>query len=116
MGAYLVHPSIKVKAKAGKQVHDSFSLKLVTLTYLIRPALRLDTPSFTSHPMADQATKRPMEESLEVVPTHPRFCAMLRWDREGSSAAPPPESQSRLLAISDDNNGGWMMSSCWWSS
>jgi hypothetical protein len=34
-GAYLAHPSIKAKAKAGKQVHDSFSLKLITLTYLL---------------------------------------------------------------------------------
>jgi hypothetical protein len=34
-GAYLTHPSIKVEAKAGKQVHDSFSLKLITLTYLL---------------------------------------------------------------------------------
>ena len=35
MGAYLAHPSIKAEAKAGKQVHDSFSLKLITLTYLL---------------------------------------------------------------------------------
>jgi hypothetical protein len=34
MEAYLTHPSIKVQAKAGKQVHDSFS-KLITLTYLL---------------------------------------------------------------------------------
>jgi hypothetical protein len=34
-GVYLAHPSIKAKAKAGKQVHNSFSLKLVTLTYLL---------------------------------------------------------------------------------
>ena len=33
-GTYLAHPSIKAEAKAGKQVHDSFS-KLVTLTYLL---------------------------------------------------------------------------------
>jgi hypothetical protein len=33
-GAYLAHPSIKAEAKAGKQLHDSFS-KLVTLTYLL---------------------------------------------------------------------------------
>ena len=84
--------------------------------YLLCPALRLNTPSFTSHPMADQATKRLMEESSEVVPTHPRFRAMLRRDGEGSSAAPPPESQSSLLAISDEDDGGQMMSSCWWSS
>jgi hypothetical protein len=54
--------------------------------------LRLDTPPFRSHPMVDRATKRPMEESPEVVPTYPRIRAMLRWDREGSSAVPPPES------------------------
>jgi hypothetical protein len=35
MGAYLAHPSIKAEAKARKQVHDSFSLKLITLTYLL---------------------------------------------------------------------------------
>ena len=29
-GAYLGHPSIKAEAKAGKQVHDSFSLKLLS--------------------------------------------------------------------------------------
>ena len=34
MGTYLAHPSIKVEAKVGKQVHHSFS-KLVTLTYLL---------------------------------------------------------------------------------
>jgi hypothetical protein len=34
-GAYLAHPSIKAEAKAKKQVHDSFYLKLVTLTYLL---------------------------------------------------------------------------------
>jgi hypothetical protein len=34
-GIYLAHPSIKAKAKAGKRVHDSFSLKLITLTYLL---------------------------------------------------------------------------------
>ena len=33
-GAYLAHPSIKVEAKAGKQVHDSFS-KLVIVSYLL---------------------------------------------------------------------------------
>ena len=77
MGAYLAHPSIKAEAKAGKQVHDSISLKLVTLTifsfYLLHPVLRLDTPSFTSHPMADRAMKRPMEESPKVVPARPCF-------------------------------------------
>ena len=30
MGAYLTHPSIKAEAKARKQVHDSFSLKLLS--------------------------------------------------------------------------------------
>ena len=29
-GAYLAHPSIKAEAKAGKQVHDLFSLKLLS--------------------------------------------------------------------------------------
>ena len=29
-GAYLTHPSIKAEAKARKQVHDSFSLKLLS--------------------------------------------------------------------------------------
>jgi hypothetical protein len=47
-GAYLAHPSIKVKAKARNQVHDSFSLKLVTLNYLSSRSIffvrhRLDT-------------------------------------------------------------------------
>ena len=56
--------------------------------------------------MVDQATKRPMEESLEVVPAHPRFHAMLRQDREGSLAAPPLESRSPLLAISNDGDEG----------
>jgi hypothetical protein len=48
MGAYLAHPSIKAKAKARNQVHDSFSLKLVTLNYLSSRSIffvrhRLDT-------------------------------------------------------------------------
>jgi hypothetical protein len=30
MGTYLTHPSIKADAKAGKQVHNSFSLKLLS--------------------------------------------------------------------------------------
>ena len=54
--------------------------------------------------MADRAKKRPMEESLEVVPTRPRFRAMLRWDREGSSVVPPSERRSSLPVISDDDN------------
>ena len=73
--------------------------------YLLRLALRLGTPSFTSHPMADRAKKRPMEESPEVVPAHPHFRAILRWDGEGSSATSPLESRSPLLAISDDDGG-----------
>jgi hypothetical protein len=67
-GAYFIHPSIKAEAKAGKQVHDSFlnSLHLPIFSfYLRRPALRLDTPSFRSHPMVDQGMKRPMEEPSE---------------------------------------------------
>jgi len=56
--------------------------------------------------MVDWAMKRPMEESPEVVPAHPRIHAMLRSDGKGSSAAPPPESRSPLLAISDDDDGG----------
>jgi len=32
-GAYLVHPSIKAEAKAGKQLHDSFSLKLLSSSF-----------------------------------------------------------------------------------
>jgi hypothetical protein len=99
MGAYLAHPSIKAEAKARKQVNDSFSLKHVTLTrvaifsfYLHRLVLRLDTTSFTSHPMANRAMKRPMEDSPEVVPAATRFHVMLRWDREGTSVAMPPES------------------------
>ena len=43
-GAYLAHPSIKVEAKAGKQVYDSFSLKLVTLTYLLILSSSSGTP------------------------------------------------------------------------
>ena len=73
--------------------------------YLLRPALGLDTPSFMSHPMADQAIKRLVEESPEVVPTRPRIRAMLRWDGEGSSAAPPPESRSPLSSISCGDDG-----------
>jgi hypothetical protein len=80
MGAYLAHPSIKAKAKAGKQVHDFF-LNLLHLPifsfYLLRSALHLDTPSFRSHPMVDWATKCPMEESPKVVPARPRIRAML---------------------------------------
>ena len=74
--------------------------------YLLRLALRLDTPSFTSNPMVDRAMKRPMEESSEVVPARPRFHAMLRRDEESSSVVPPPKSRSPLLAISDDDDGG----------
>jgi hypothetical protein len=108
--AYLAHPSIKAEAKAGKQVHtipflNSLHLPVFSF-YLLRSALRLDTPSFISHPMADQAMKHPMEESLEVVPARPSIRAMLRRDREGSSAAPPPESQSPLLAISSNDDVG----------
>jgi hypothetical protein len=82
MGTYLAHPSIKAEAKAGSKytipfVSNSLHLPIFSF-YLLRPALCLDTPSFTSHPMVDQATKRPMEESLEVVPARPRFRAMLR--------------------------------------
>ena len=33
MGAYLAHPSINAEAKAGKQVHDSFSLKLLSSSF-----------------------------------------------------------------------------------
>jgi hypothetical protein len=73
MGAHLAHPSIKVEAKAGKQVHDCF----LNSFYLLRPVLHLDTPSFRSHLMVDQATKHPMEESLEVVPTYARIHEML---------------------------------------
>ena len=76
-GAYLAHCSIKAKAQTRKQIHDSF-LNSIFSFYLLRPVLRLDTPSFRSHPMADQATKRQMEESPEVVPARPRFCVMLR--------------------------------------
>jgi hypothetical protein len=35
MNAYLTYPSIKLEAKVGKQVDDSFSLKLITLNYLL---------------------------------------------------------------------------------
>jgi hypothetical protein len=73
---------------------------------LLRPALRFDTPSFTSHPMADRVMKHPIEESPKVVLARPRFRAMLRRDGEDSSAAPPSESRSPLLAISDDDDGG----------
>ena len=55
--------------------------------------------------MVDRATKRPMEESLEVVLARPCFRAMLRWDEDGSSATPPPESRSPLPSISDDDDG-----------
>jgi hypothetical protein len=72
-GAYLAHPSIKAEAKTGKQVHDSFFSNF----YLLRLALHLDTPSFTSHPMVNQVMKHPMEELLEVVPACPCFHAML---------------------------------------
>ena len=33
MGAYLAHPSIKAEDKAGKQVHNSFSLKLLSSSF-----------------------------------------------------------------------------------
>jgi hypothetical protein len=83
MGAYLTHPSIKVKAKAGKQVHDSFS-KLVTLTYLLvlssSSGAPPRTPSYRSHPIADRAMKRPMEVSPEVVPACAHIREMLRRD------------------------------------
>jgi hypothetical protein len=88
----------------------------IFLFYLLRLVLCLDTLSLTSHPMVDQAMKRPMEESPKVVPARPRFRVMLRRDGEGSSVASPLESRSSLSAISDDDNGGAMMSSCWGSS
>ena len=56
--------------------------------------------------MADQATKRPMEESPKVVPARPRIHATLRQNEEGSLAAPPPEGRSPLLAISFDGDRG----------
>jgi hypothetical protein len=118
-GAYLAHPSIKEEAKVGEQVHDSFldTLHLPIFSiYLLRSAIRLDTPSSRWHPMADRGMKCPMEESLEVVSARTCICVRLRWDGEGSSVTPPPEHWSPLLAISSYDDEGGMMSSCWWSS
>ena len=110
MDAYLAQTSIKVEAKAGKQVHDSFlnSLHLPIFSfYLLRPALRLDTPSSRSHLMVDRGMKRPMEESPKVVSAHPYIHVRLRRDEEGSSVMPPPECRSLLPPISSyDDRGG----------
>ena len=103
-GTYLSHPSIKAEAKVGTQVHDSFSLNSlhlpIFLFYLLCPALCLDTPSFTSHPMMDRAMKRPMEESPKVVPARPPFLcdAVTRraWQLDGAATREPISASGYL--------------------
>ena len=85
MGANLAHPSIKAEAKARKQVHDSFSLKLLSSSFDTLPR----HPIFHISSNDGSGNEAPNGRVTGGCPcSSPHSCdTMMGWGGQLSSAA-----------------------------